>query len=215
MAFNRKLGVDVKEISPEEVKSLFPIAKTDDLLAGFYVETDGRVNPVDVTMSLAKGAKMQGATLLEGQSVDEVLTSDGKVTGVRTTEGHVIKAEYVVNSAGMWARQLAAKNGVICPNQAAEHYYLITDKMEGVDSSWPVIEDPENYAYIRPEGEGLMVGLFEGHGAAWNTKAIPNNFSFGEIEPDFDRLSPYLEKAMSRVPTTLEVKLIIVFFILF
>jgi glycine/D-amino acid oxidase-like deaminating enzyme len=204
-AFNRKFGVDVKEISPAEVKSLFPMAKTDDLLAGFYVESDGRVNPVDVTMSLAKGARMQGATLIEGVSVDQVTSANGKVTGVKTEDGQLIKAEYVVNCAGMWARQFAAKNGVICPNQAAEHYYLITDKMEGVDPNWPVIEDPENFAYIRPEGGGLMVGLFEGEGAAWNTAGIPPNFSFGEIDPDYDRLAPYLERAMARVPLTLEV----------
>lgn len=147
----------------------------------------------------------QGATLLEGVTVDEVTTDKGKVTGVKMEDGHVIKAEYVVNCAGMWARQLAAKNGVICPNQAAEHYYLITDAMGDVDPNWPIIEDPHNYAYIRPEGGGLMVGLFEGEGAAWNTKNIPHNFSFGEIEPDFDRLAPYLEKAMSRVPATLDV----------
>ncbi len=59
-AFNRRHGVDVHEISPSEVKNLFPLCKTDDILAGFYVKEDGRANPVDVTMALAKGAKMKG-----------------------------------------------------------------------------------------------------------------------------------------------------------
>src|SRR6185436_14620812 len=65
-AFNRLCGVDVQEISPSEVKRLFPLAHTDDVLAGFYVAEDGRANPVDVTMSLAKGARQQGVTIVEG-----------------------------------------------------------------------------------------------------------------------------------------------------
>ena len=73
-AFNRHCGVDVHEISAREVADMFPIARTDDVLAGFYVPGDGRVNPVDVTMSLAKGARMQGATIVQGVSVTDVLT---------------------------------------------------------------------------------------------------------------------------------------------
>ena len=68
-----------------------------------------------------------------------------------------------------------------------------------------MIEDPSSYAYIRPEGGGLMVGLFEAQAAAWNVKNIPGDFSFGEISPDWERMSPFLEKAMSRVPHTLKV----------
>lgn len=90
-----------------------------------------------------------------------------------TSTGEHIACEYVVNAAGMWARQFAEQCGVVAANQAAEHYYLITDKIDGVDPSWPVVEDPANYTYIRPEGAGLMVGLFEGEGAAWNVNKIP------------------------------------------
>src|SRR3954447_2353764 len=125
-AFNRLCGVDVQEISPREVGEMFPLARTDDLLAGFYVAEDGRANPVDVTMSLARGARLAGATIVEGVPVLEVLTELGAVKGVRTELGD-IECEYVVNCAGMWARQLGAKSGVTIPLQAAEHYYLITD----------------------------------------------------------------------------------------
>lgn len=139
-AYNRKLGVDVREISAGEVKSLFPLARVDDILAGFYVESDGRVNPVDATMALAKGARMQGATLLEGVTVRGVQAdARGRVCGVETDQGRV-RCEYVVNCAGMWARQLAGASGVSVPNQAAEHYYLVTDALPGVDPSWPVLE---------------------------------------------------------------------------
>ncbi len=72
LAFNRKCGVDVQEISPNEVKRLFPLCKTDDILAGFYVPDDGRVNPVDASMALAKGARMKGARIVEGVRVSGI-----------------------------------------------------------------------------------------------------------------------------------------------
>lgn len=203
-AFNRYCGVDVQEISPAEIKQLFPLAKVDDLHAGFYVKDDGRVDPVDVTRALAKGAKMQGATILEGVPALGVVTKNGAVAGVDTPYG-TIACETVVNCAGMWARQLGAKNGVNIPLQAAEHYYLITAKMEGIEQSWPVLEDPGSYGYFREEGGGLMVGMFEPVCAPWKIDGIPGDFSFGEIPPDWDRMTPYLEKAMARVPKSLEV----------
>jgi heterotetrameric sarcosine oxidase gamma subunit len=203
-AFNRFCGVDVHEISPKEIGELFPLARTDDLLAGFYIEDDGRVNPVDVTMSLAKGARLAGATVVEGIPVTDVLTKRGAVAGVRTTRGD-IDAEYVVNCTGMWARQLGARSGVSIPLQAAEHYYLITEHMQEISSSWPVLEDPSSYGYYREEGGGLMVGLFEPVSAPWNVGGIPDDFSFGDLKPDWDRMGPFVEKAMSRVPATLDV----------
>ncbi len=202
-AFNRLCGVDVHEISAREVEDLFPLARTDDVLAGFYVPDDGRANPVDATMALAKGARMAGAKVFEGVPVLDVLTVRGAVAGVRTPYGD-IEAEYVVNCAGMWARQLGAKSGVSIPLQAAEHYYLITEPLDGVDGSLPVLEDPANFGYFREEGGGLMLGLFETVCAPWNVGGIPDDFSFGELAPDWDRMTPYLEAAMSRIPISME-----------
>src|SRR5688572_11366057 len=178
-AFNRHCGVDVHEISPRQIKELFPLAKVDDLLAGFYVKEDGQGYPVDITMALAKGARMQGATILEGVACTGVTTKRGAVTGVDTTHGH-IEAEYVVNCAGMWARQLGAKSGVNIPLQSAEHYYLITDRIPGV-GAWPVLEDPGSFGYFREEVGGLMVGLFEPICAPWKVEGVPEDFSFGEL----------------------------------
>ena len=202
-AFNRYCGVDVHEISAAEVGAMFPLARTDDILAGFYVAEDGQANPVDVTMSLARGARMQGATIVEGAPVTEVLHERGAVTGVRTPYGD-IECEYVVNCAGMWARQLGAGTGVNIPLQAAEHYYLITEQIPGLNGSFPVLEDPASYGYFREEVGGLLVGLFEPVCAPWNVGGVPDDFSFGEIEPDYERMSPYVEKAMARVPITIE-----------
>ena len=198
-ALNRYLGIDVHEISPREVGDLFPLARTDDLLAGFYVKEDGRADPVDVTMALAKGARQAGATLVEGVAATGVTTKHRAVTGVTTTAG-TIACEYVVNCAGMWARQLGEASGVVIPNQAAEHYYLITEAVPGISSSWPVLEDPGSYGYFREEVGGLMIGLFEPVCAPWKVEGIPSDFSFGSLPPDWERMGPYLEKAMARVP---------------
>eukprot|EP00557_Chaetoceros_sp_GSL56_P002633 CAMPEP_0176497120 /NCGR_PEP_ID=MMETSP0200_2-20121128/11550_1 /TAXON_ID=947934 /ORGANISM="Chaetoceros sp., Strain GSL56" /LENGTH=957 /DNA_ID=CAMNT_0017895103 /DNA_START=90 /DNA_END=2959 /DNA_ORIENTATION=+ len=220
-SLNRYCGVEVDEISPREVKDKFPLVETSDVLKGFYVKDDGRVNPYEVTMALAKGAKLFGVQIYEDVSVKGVSKSNylglcsmnGKaikdaiprVTGVVLDNGDEIEANIVVNCTGMWARQFGERCGVHIPNQAAEHYYLITDAMEEVDPSWPVVEDSSRCVYIRPEGGGLMLGLFERIGAPWCIEEIPETFSFGEIEPDWDRMGPYLQEAMERVPMTLHV----------
>ncbi|MFO0668566.1 MAG: FAD-binding oxidoreductase [Polyangiaceae bacterium] len=133
---------------------------------------------------MAAGARLQGATILENVAVVDVLHKNGRVTGVRTAYGD-IECEYVVNCCGMWARQLGARSGVNIPLQAAEHYYLITERMPGISQSFPVLEDPGSYGYFREEGAGLMIGLFEPICAPWKIEGIPQDFSFGEIEPDW------------------------------
>jgi 4-methylaminobutanoate oxidase (formaldehyde-forming) len=203
-AFNRWCGVDVDEISPTEVKQLFPLARTDDIRAGFFVKDDGRVNPVDATMALAKGARMAGARVVEGVPVTGIIQRHSRVVGVRTAFGD-IEAEYVVNCAGMWARQLGDAIGVTIPNQAAEHYYLITEPIRDLPPNLPVLEDPASYGYFREEIGGLLVGLFEPVCAPWRVEGIPDDFSFGELPPDWERMTPYLERAMGRVPITMQV----------
>ena len=105
----------------------------------------------------------------------------------------------------MWARQLAERNGVTVPLQAAEHYYLLTEEIPGISRDWPVLEDPASFGYFREEGGGLMLGLFEAVCAPWKVGGVPDDFSFGELPPDWDRMGPYLEKAMGRIPISSEI----------
>jgi glycine cleavage system aminomethyltransferase T/glycine/D-amino acid oxidase-like deaminating enzyme len=205
-AFNRYCGVDVHEVGPDEIAKMWPLANVDDVLGGFYVAEDGRANPVDVTMALAKGARAQGARIIENTPATGLIQKGNAVAGVRTPYGD-IEAEVVVNCAGMWARQIGEAAGVTVPLQAAEHYYLITEPFEGMHADLPVLEDPSSYGYFREEGAGLMIGLFEAVCAPWNVGRIPESFSFGELPPDWDRMAPYLEKAMARVPVSTEVGL--------
>ncbi len=201
--FCRGYGVVVEEISAAEVKKMWPLFSTDDILAGFYTADDGRCNPIDTTMALAKGARMGGARILEETKVTGIKQEEGRVTGVVTDKGE-IEAEYVVNCGGMWARELGQMAGVNVPLHAAEHYYLITEPIEGMHRDLPIVEDPDLFAYYREEMGGLMLGMFEPVAAPWGMKGIPEGFSFGEIPPDWDRLMPYLETAMERIPIAKE-----------
>jgi heterotetrameric sarcosine oxidase gamma subunit len=197
--FGRYNGHAIEEISPSEVQKLWPLLKTDDLLAGFFCPNDARVNPVDTTMALAKGARMGGALILEDTKVTAIKQKKGRVTGVVTNKGE-IKAEYVVNCGGMWGRELGLMAGVNVPLHAAEHYYLITEPIEGIYTDMPILDDPARFAYYREETGGLMIGLFEPVAAPWGMDGIPAGFSFDELTPDWDRMMPYLERAMERIP---------------
>jgi heterotetrameric sarcosine oxidase gamma subunit len=195
----RRLGVNYQEISPSEVKEMWPLADTSDIIAGFFTPEDGRANPVDFTMALAKGARMGGAQIFEETAVIGINKKNGRVTGVVTEKGDVA-AEIVVNCAGMWGRELGKLAGVNVPLQAAEHYYLLTEPIEGVHPDLPIIEDFGRYAYFREEVGGLLVGFFEPVARPWGMDGIPKDFSFGEIQPDWERMTPYIDIAMERVP---------------
>jgi 4-methylaminobutanoate oxidase (formaldehyde-forming) len=204
--FSRAYGVCTEEISPAEVKKMWPLFYTDDILVGFYTPDDGRTNPVDTTISLAKGARMGGARILEETRVTGIQQDKGRVTGVVTDKGE-IEAEYVVNCSGMWARELGKMAGVNVPLHAAEHYYLITEPIEGMARNLPVVEDPDIFGYYLDEMGGLLLGLFEPVAAPWGmakSGGIPEGFSFGEIAPDWDRMMPHLENAMKRIPAARE-----------
>jgi len=198
--FGRNVGIDTHELSPREIAEYWPLARTDDLLAGFITPDDGRANPVDVTVSLAKGAQAGGVRIVEGVEVTGIEQARGSVSGVLTDQGP-IQAEYVINCAGMWGRRVGEMAGVSCPLQAAEHYYVILDGIDGMNRDLPILEDPSVYGYFREEGSGLLVGLFETTAAPWSLDGIPDNFSFGEIEPDLDRMMPYLQNALERLPS--------------
>jgi 4-methylaminobutanoate oxidase (formaldehyde-forming) len=195
----RRLGVNYQEISPTEVKELWPLAETNDILAGFYTPEDGRANPVDFTMALAKGARMGGVKIFEETLVKGINQKNGKVTGVLTDKGE-IDAEIVVICTGLWSRELGKQAGVNIPLQAAEHYYLLTEPIDEVHPDLPIIEDFERYAYFREEVGGLLIGFFEPVAAPWGVDGIPKDFSFGEIKPDWDRMLPYIEISMGRIP---------------
>jgi glycine cleavage system T protein len=199
MNFARAQGVDKSEVGPREVKELFPLIESTGVLSAIYSPTDGRANPVDVTMSLAKGARMQGVRIFEKVQVNDFVVNNKRITGVQTNLGD-ISADVVVLAAGMWSRQLGAKIGVSVPLQAAEHYYLLTETIEGAHPDMPVVEDPETYTYVREESGGLLFGLFEPRGATWSPKGIADDASWLHLPPDWERMTPFLVDGFKRYP---------------
>jgi len=150
-------------------------------------------------MSLARGARNGGVRIYEETEVLGITKDKGRAKGVITNRGG-IEAEFIVTCCGMWSREVGKMAGVNIPLQAAEHYYLITEPLEGVSADLPILEDVDRYAYFREEVGGLMLGLFEPVAVPWGMNGIPENFTFGEIQPDWDRMMPYIETAMERVP---------------
>jgi 4-methylaminobutanoate oxidase (formaldehyde-forming) len=195
--------VDNQELSAAEFARHWPAARTDDVLAAFYVPDEGRVNPADLTQAYARGARMRGARIVEGVTVTGITQARGAVTGVETDHG-AIRAEVVVNAAGMWGREVGAMAGVSVPLQAAEHYYLITDTVDWAHPDLPVVEDPDRYGYYREEGGGILVGLFEPRAKAWSLDRVPPDVAFASLPPDWDRIGPYLDGAMERFPSLRE-----------
>jgi glycine cleavage system aminomethyltransferase T/glycine/D-amino acid oxidase-like deaminating enzyme len=192
-------GVECHEISVGEVRKLWPLADVSDVRAAFHFPNDGRINPADVTRALAKGARAAGVRFLEKTPVTGFHTSGGRVVGVETPRGR-IQAEFVVNCGGIWAREIGRLAGVSVPLQAAEHYYLVSEPVDGAHAMLPILRDPGRSAYIREEAGKILVGLFEPVARAWGVEGIPPDFVFGEIPPDWDRVGPYFEQAIQRVP---------------
>ena len=196
-------GIECEEITAAEVQRLWPLAYVGDVQAAFHFPQDGRVNPTDVTRALAKGARSGGARIVEHCAVTGIERRDGRVSGVTTARG-CIRAEVVVNCAGMWAREVGRLAGVDVPLQAAEHYYLISEPVAGVHPKLPILRDPGRSAYIREEAGKIMVGIFEPEARPWRVDGVPADFAFGEIPPDWERMQPWLARAIERVPVLAE-----------
>lgn len=205
-SMNNAFGVTrVDMVTVDEIKALFPLIDTTGLLGGSYVAQDGKGSPVDVTMAFVKGARQRGASCVEGIEVTGVTTRDGRVTGVTTTQGP-IATDFVVNAAGMWARELGRMSGVAIPLHACEHYYAVTEKDDAFTPDLPVLRDHDKCAYYREDAGSLLVGAFEKHAVPWGGDGIPADFSFDELTGHVEQqLYPVLEDAMARVPKLAEV----------
>jgi len=200
-SMNNAFGVtQVDIVTAEEIKNLYPYLETGDLLGGSWVPHDGYASPVDVTASFVKGARGRGALCLEGVKVTGICRANGKVTGVVTDQGE-IQADFVVNCGGLWARNIGKMAGVNVPLHACEHYYAVTEKLDDLPPDLPVMRDHDQCAYYKPDAGSLLVGAFEPNAVPWGHEAIPEDFSFDEIEGHVEeQLMPVLEDAMERVP---------------
>ena len=187
-------------LTADDALERFPLIRVDDLLGAIWLPGDGRANPTDLTASLARGARQLGARLLERVRVTDVLVREGRAAGVRTDAGDV-EAEVVVNCAGQWANAVGAMAGVNVPLHSAEHFYVVTDQIEGVHRDLPILRDPDGYTYVKEEVGGLLVGGFEPEAKPWvSPDRIPYPFEFALLEEDWEHFAVIMDSAVHRLP---------------
>ena len=192
-------GVEIELISPSEAGRLWPLMRTDDLAGAVWIPRDGRTNPIDTTLALAKGARQGGATIVENVTVTGIQRDRGAVTGVATDHGD-IACEIVVNCAGMWGREVGRMAGVNVPLHASEHFYIVTEPMAGVTRELPVLRDTDGYIYAREEVGGLLMGGFEPVAKPWGMDGIPADFAFSLLPEDWEHFRVFMEQAIVRIP---------------
>ena len=195
----KSFGMEMHLLSPAEVKGMWPLMEVDDLVGASYLPTDGQASPSDIAQSLAKGARMHGAQLVEGARVTSFDIHQGRVTAVNTNLGKII-CEKVVNCGGQWARQIGAMAGVSVPLQPVKHQYVITEKINGLSKDAATIRDPDRLTYFKEEVGGLVFGGYEPNPIAWTQGDVPDNFEFQLFEDDFEHFEQHMEQALARIP---------------
>jgi 4-methylaminobutanoate oxidase (formaldehyde-forming) len=195
----RSFGMDMELVSADEVKRMWPLLDTSDLIGASWLPTDGQASPSDITQSLAKGARMHGTKIVEGVTVTGFRMDGRRISHVETTQGD-IACDKVVNCGGMWARQLGAMAGVAVPLHPVKHQYIITEKIDGLSPDAPTLRDPDRRTYFKEEVGGLVMGGYEPNPQGWVTGDIPPNWEFRLFDDDFDHFGQHLEQAIARVP---------------
>ena len=187
--------------------------RTDDLQGAVWLPGDGKANPADLTLALAKGARNRGVTILEGVRVTEpgLANVDGR-RSVRTLDWvdkqgrrGTVAADVVVLCGGQWSREMGRRMGVTVPLFSCEHFYIVTDLIPGVFRDLPVMRDPDGYIYFKEEVGGLLMGGFEPEATPWLQGArqrggIPENFEFQLLPDNWDAFQILMENAIVRVP---------------
>ncbi|GAB3766737.1 4-methylaminobutanoate oxidase (formaldehyde-forming) [Nocardioides ginsengisegetis] len=195
-------------LTPAQARDLWPVMAVDDLLGAIWLPGDGKVNPTDLTQSLAKGARQGGARIVERVRVTGYTVAGSgagrRVTGVRTDRGDV-EAEVVVTCAGQWSKALGDRAGVTVPLHSAEHFYVVTEAVDGVHPDLPIMRDPDGFTYFKEEVGGLVVGGFEPEAKPWRSPdTIPHPFEFQLLEEDWEHFSVLMDEALVRIPALAE-----------
>ena len=191
-------GLDMQLVSAQEAQDLWPLMDIGDVVGAAFLPSDGQANPADISQALAKGARANGANLIENTPVSEILTDKGKITGVRTPQGD-ISCEKLVLCCGQWTRELAKTIGVAVPLVSVEHQYMVTEPFD-VPSNLPTLRDPDRLTYYKEEVGGLVMGGYEPNGIPWANNGIPDHFEFQLLDSNFEHFEQLVELALPRVP---------------
>ena len=205
-AMARAFGVDVEEISPNEVKNKYEHLNIDGVKAGVWLPKDGQGDPGNIALALAKGARNNGVNIFENTLVTGILTKGRRVSGVnwKTDKSTgCIEADMVVNCGGMWGHEVGRMAGVNVPLHACEHFYIVTEPVKEL-TQLPVLRVPDECAYYKEDAGKFLLGAFEPISKPWGMSGIPKDFEFDQLPEDFDHFEPILEAACERMPILAE-----------
>ncbi len=207
-AMARAFGVPVEELSPDEIKQRYEHINLDGVTGGVWLPTDGQADPANIALALAKGARQNGALVKERVKVTGIARDGRRVRGVDWAAdaggetGH-IACDMIVNCAGMWGHAVGRMAGVNVPLHACEHFYIVTEGIDGL-GQLPVLRVPDECAYYKEDAGKILLGAFEPNAKPWGMNGIPDSFEFDQLPEDFDHFEPILEAAVNRMPMLAE-----------
>jgi glycine cleavage system aminomethyltransferase T/glycine/D-amino acid oxidase-like deaminating enzyme len=198
-SMGRSFGLEVEIMDPAAAARRVPLLNVADIVGAAWIPSDGKTNPVDTARAFAMGAKMGGATILENTAVRSFKRERGRIVAVVTDSGEIACATVAI-CGGMWSRQLGNLAGVTVPLHAAEHFYIVTDAIEGLQPDFPTVRDLDGCFYAKEDAGKLLVGAFEPRGKPWGMQGIREEFCFDQLPDDEEHLAPILEHAAHRIP---------------
>ena len=202
----RSFGVDFHELSVAEAGALHPLVDFAGTRCVMFEPDGGNVDPSGVTHAYAQGARARGAEIHRFTPVTATAPRPGGGWDVATPQG-TIRAEVVVNAAGLWAREVARLAGITLPLMTLEHQYFVTETIPaiaGMERRLPSVADRDAEYYLRQEGRGLLVGAYERAPRIWAEAGTPPDFGHELLDGDLDRIAPNLLRACDRVPALAE-----------
>jgi sarcosine dehydrogenase len=203
VAMGQAIGFQIERIPIAEVAQMMPHMKTDDLLEACYCPTDGHLQPAELVSAYVKVGKTHGVQFMPGCPVESILVEAGKTQGVRTADGEY-HAPVVVNAAGPWSYLVADMAGQTLPTAAIGHYYLTTrpDPAHPIDRLSPGLRDRHHRVYARPEGGGLIVGIYEAEPMEYDTETLPLDFDMSamQVPRDCFNVAMLIHSAGQRFP---------------
>jgi 4-methylaminobutanoate oxidase (formaldehyde-forming) len=203
----RSFGVEVEEISPEEVKAKYEHLNIDGVTGGVYLPLDGQGDPANIALALAKGARQRGAVVAERTKATGVTRQGRRITSVdwenEAGESGTITCDHVINCAGMWGHEVGKMLNTNVPLHACEHFYIVTEAISGL-TQMPVLRVPDECAYYKEDAGKILLGAFEPNAKPWAMDGIPKDFEFDQLPEDFDHFEPILAAAVNRLPMLAE-----------
>lgn len=197
------MGIDTARlITPEEVKAMCPIMDVSDVLGGLHDVNEGHLDTYGAVYAYAGAARKRGAEIFEHNRVLELHPRVGGSWSVVTEKG-TITAEHVVNCGGLWAKQIGLMAGIDLPVTPMEHHYLVTEtipEVAAMNHELPLMVDLEGFTYLRQEGKGILLGIYESNYKHWHMEGAPWDYGIELNQEDIDRIGPELEMGSKRYP---------------